>query len=95
MWNNAYRYSNIIDGIYMAALQRTCEVGDLDSVGSPAWQQAQDRFKHASRQDKCIALIIDVLTKVMVAYWDDRVHQHQFKKDIATHDPVVRHEANE
>lgn len=79
----------------MAALKWTIEVRDLDSIGSPAYNQAQDSFRHVSRQDKCISLIINILTKAMMAYRNDYVHQEQFKKDIATNDPVVRPEANE
>jgi hypothetical protein len=65
------------------------------SFGSPEHKQAQDSFKRVSRQVRCVSLIVDILTKALMAYWNDYIHQEQFEKDIATHDPVVRHEANE
>jgi hypothetical protein len=95
MWYKARRHSNNLHGIYMAASERTREVGDLDSFGSPEYKQAQDSFKRVSRQVRCVSLIVDILTKALMAYWNDYIHQEQFEKDIATHDPVVRHEANE
>lgn len=95
MWYKTHRCSNTLHPIYMAASKRTREVGYLDNFRSPAYEQAQTKFKRVSLQDRWISLIYDILTKALMTYWNDYAHQEQFEKDAATHDPVVRHESNE
>jgi len=81
MWKIAGQYFNFLHDAFKTVMQRTREVTDSTTFGSPAYEQADDDFNRANRQATCITVVTRALARASRA---DHAYQWAERNKIKT-----------